>query len=132
MEIQVKVIQKLSTKEGVSASGKAWMSYSFIGETIETYPRKVCFDVFGEKRIQENPISIDGVYNVSFDLESREFNGRWYTSVNAWKITPVTHDASQQSNIAAEIPSQGYETAAPTQANYQQQQYPLDDNGLPF
>ena len=44
------------------------------------------FEVFGEDRIKQNPCDIDQLVTVSFDIESREFNGRWYTSIRAWKI----------------------------------------------
>ena len=44
------------------------------------------FEVFGEDRIKANPCQLDDIVTVSFDIESREFNGRWYTSVRAWRI----------------------------------------------
>jgi hypothetical protein len=46
----------------------------------------VHFEVFGEDRIKANPCQIDDLVTVSFDIESREFNGKWYTSIRAWKI----------------------------------------------
>ena len=55
-------------------------------ETQEQYPKKVHFEVFGEDRIKANPCQLDDIVTVSFDIESREFNGRWYTSVRAWRI----------------------------------------------
>jgi hypothetical protein len=46
----------------------------------------VHFEVFGEDRIKQNPCDVDQLVTVSFDIESREFNGRWYTSIRAWRI----------------------------------------------
>lgn len=86
MEISVKIIQVLPMQEGVGRNGNPWKSQSYVGETQEQYPHKVCFEVFGEDRITNNPCSVDEVVTVSFDIESREFNGRWYTSIRAWKI----------------------------------------------
>ena len=87
MDIIGKVIQKLDIQSGTSATtGKTWQSLTFIIETIENYPRKVAIELFGEQRIKDNPVEIDQVYTISFDLESREFNGRWYTSARAWKV----------------------------------------------
>ena len=87
MEIVGKVIQVLPLTGGTSATtGKTWQVETFIIETLENYPRKVAIEVFGEQRIKDNPVQIDQVYTISFDLESREFNGRWYTSARAWKI----------------------------------------------
>lgn len=86
MEIVGKVIQILPLQGGTSASGKPWQVETFIIETQEQYPRKVAIEIFGEQRIKDNPVQIDQVYTISFDLESREFNNRWYTSARAWKV----------------------------------------------
>ncbi len=86
MEIVGKIIQDLPERNGTSKAGNAWKSKSFVLETQEQYPKKVCFELFGEERIKNNPCKIDDVVTVSFDLESREFNGSWYTSVRAWKV----------------------------------------------
>lgn len=100
MEITGKVIQKQDIQSGTSAAtGKTWQSITFIIETIENYPRKVAIELFGEQRIKDNPVEIDQVYTISFDLESREFNGRWYTSARAWKVQePASTDQSSTSN----------------------------------
>ena len=87
MEIVGKIVQVLPAQEGVSKStGNPWKIQSYILETLEQYPRKVCFEIFGEDRIKNNPCEIDQIVTVSFDIESREFNGRWYTSIRAWRI----------------------------------------------
>lgn len=88
MEIKLKIIQVLLPQEGVSQSGKQWKIQAYVGETQEQYPRKVCFEVFGEDRINNNPCKEGQIVTVSFDIESREFNGRWYTSIRAWKVQP--------------------------------------------
>ena len=87
MEVSGKIIQVLPEQGGVSkTSGKEWKLQAYVLETQEQYPRKVHFEVFGEDRIKANPCHLDDIVTVSFDIESREFNGRWYTSVRAWKI----------------------------------------------
>ena len=84
-------------------------------ETIENYPRKVHFEVFGEDRIRQNPCDIDQIVTVSFDIESREFNGRWYTSIRAWKIQQG--DMTQQAQPAPAAAAQpAPANAAPAQA----------------
>lgn len=101
MEIVGKIIQILPQQSGISGStGKAWALQSFVIETLDQYPRKVCIELFGEQRIKDNPLDIDHVVTVSYDLESREFNGRWYTSVRAWKVT--NGDQTQQPAQAAQ------------------------------
>ena len=87
MEVSGKIIQVLPEQGGVSkTSGKEWKLQAYVLETQEQYPKKVHFEVFGEDRIKANPCQLDDIVTVSFDIESREFNGRWYTSIRAWKI----------------------------------------------
>ena len=115
MEIVGKIIQVLPEQGGQSkTTGKDWKLQAYVLETQEQYPRKVHFEVFGEDRIKANPCQLDDVVTVSFDIESREFNGRWYTSIRAWKIqqgvvaadgaaTPVVAPvevAASQANVA--------------------------------
>lgn len=103
MEVVGKVIQVLPIQKGIGkASGKEWQSLSFIIETQEQYPRKVCCEIFGEDKIQSNPVAVDEIVTVSFDLESREYNGRWYTSVRVWKVAKgASASAAPQNNAAA-------------------------------
>ena len=86
MEVVGKIIQVLPAQEGVGRNGNPWKVQPYVLETVENYPRKVHFEVFGEDRIKANPCDIDQLVTVSFDIESREFNGRWYTDVRAWKV----------------------------------------------
>ena len=86
MEIVGKIIQVLPEQSGVGRNGNPWKVQPYVLETLDQYPRKVHFEVFGEDRIKQNPCAIDQLVTVSFDIESREFNGRWYTSIRAWRI----------------------------------------------
>ena len=102
MEVSGKIIQVLPEQGGVSkTSGKEWKLQAYVLETQEQFPRKVHFEVFGEDRIKANPCQLDDIVTVSFDIESREFNGRWYTSIRAWKIQQgVVESAAPQSAVA--------------------------------
>ena len=86
MEIVGKIIQVLPLQEGIGKTGNPWKVQGYVLETQEQYARKVQFEVFGEDRIKNNPCQVDDVVTVSFDIESREFNGRWYTSIRAYRI----------------------------------------------
>ncbi len=109
MEIVGKIVQVLPAQEGVSKStGNPWKIQSYILETLEQYPRKVCFEIFGEDRIKNNPCEIDQIVTVSFDIESREFNGRWYTSIRAWRV--------QQGDTTANAADQPVVPGAPVAA----------------
>ena len=112
MEISGKIIQVLPEQGGVSkTSGKEWKLQAYVLETQEQYPRKVHFEVFGEDRIKANPCQLDDIVTVSFDIESREFNGRWYTSIRAWKIQQGVVDAAAPQVVPVAQP------AAAPQAN---------------
>ena len=122
MEISGKIIQVLPEQGGVSkTSGKEWKLQAYVLETQEQYPRKVHFEVFGEDRIKANPCQLDDIVTVSFDIESREFNGRWYTSIRAWKIQQgvVTTEAAapvvDASAVTAAVPAA--ESVVAPQAN---------------
>ena len=110
MEIVGKIIQVLPAQEGIGRNGNPWKLQGYVLETIENYPRKVHFEVFGEDKIKNNPCDIDQIVTVSYDIESREFNGRWYTSIRAWKI--------QQGDMtqAGVAPAAAPVAAAPVQA----------------
>lgn len=84
MELKGKVIQLLPVQTGMGKKGQ-WKKQEFIVETQTQYPKKVCLSAWGDKIDQFN-VSEGDIVNVSVDLESREYNGRWYTEARAWKI----------------------------------------------
>nr|UWI14119.1 MAG: single-stranded DNA binding protein [Bacteriophage sp.] len=92
MDITGKIISVLPTRSGTSAKGTQWSSQTSVIETHEQYPKKVAFDVLGEK-ITEFNLQVGEEVTVSFDINAREFNGKWFNSVNAWHVTRV--DAQQ-------------------------------------
>jgi len=113
MEVVGKIIQVLPIQEGVGRNGNPWKVQPYVLETLDQYPRKVHFEVFGEDRIRMNPCAIDQLVTVSFDIESREFNGRWYTSIRAFRI--VQGDVTQGA-AAPVAPAAAPVAAAPAQA----------------
>lgn len=84
MELQGKCIVALSIESGTSKSGNAWQKRNFVIETPGQYPKKVCMQLFGDK-VNECP-NVGEEVKVSFDAESREWNGKWFTQLNAWKV----------------------------------------------
>ena len=84
MDISGKIIQFLPVQTGSGKNG-TWKKQEFILETGDTYPKKVCIAVWGDK-IDIASFKAGETINVSFDVESREYNGKWYTDVKAWKV----------------------------------------------
>lgn len=85
MEISGTIVQLLPEMGGTNKSGNPWRKREYVLETADQYPKKILFQVWGEKIDQYNLQQGDQA-TVSIDLESREYNGKWYTVVKAWKV----------------------------------------------
>ena len=85
MELQGKVIAVLPERSGVSARGE-WKSQDYVIETHDQYPKKCCFRVFGEEKINQFNIQLGEEMTVSFDIDSHEYQGRWFNDVRAWAV----------------------------------------------
>ena len=62
------------------------------GNTRE-YPKRCVFEIFGEDRIKEANVKVGDEVTVSFDIDAREYQGRWYNIVRAWRVQHITADA---------------------------------------
>ena len=101
MELSGKVIAVLEPRGGVSKTGNPWKVQEYVIETHDQYPRKMCFDVFGEDKINQFNIQIGEEITVSFDIDAREWQGRWFNSIRAWKVDRV---AAQDPQGPADLP----------------------------
>lgn len=107
MNLQGKIVEVRDEQSGESAKGP-WRKQEYILQTDGEYPKKICFMVWSDK-IDEFAIKENETVDVSIDLESREYNGRWYTDVKAWK---VVRDGSISAHDAAK--ADGYQTQPET------------------
>ena len=120
MEILGKIIQLLPEKSGTTANGE-WRKREYVLETGAQYPKQICFMVWGDK-IDQFSIQQGENLKVSIDLESREYNDRWYTDVKAWKVSrDVALTSSSQ-------PFSSQDRYAPPSENITK----LDDDDIPF
>lgn len=110
MEVTGKIILALPEMSGTSKAGNAWKKREYVLETQEQYPKKVHFDFFGE-RADQYPLVVGDVVKLSFDIESREYNGRWFTSIRGWKAEKVDANVSYSAEtmptpppVVSEIP----------------------------
>jgi hypothetical protein len=110
MQLTAKLITLLPVQTGKGKNGD-WKKQDFIVETGDTYPKKICVSVWSEKI---NPsVLIDGnELRIDFDVESREYNGRWYTDVKAWKIELFSAGVINSSNNE-QIPHADYSLNSP-------------------
>ena len=102
MELKGKVIQLLPAQSGMGKKGP-WKKQEFILETQSQYPKKVCLSTCGDK-IDQFHVSEGDLLNVSVDLESREYNGRWYTEARAWKIEKAGSSATSGNDAIGDEP----------------------------
>ena len=109
MELQGKVIAVLPERSGVSARGE-WKAQSYVIETHEAYPKKLCFDVFGADRMAQFNIQSGEEILVSFDIDAHEYQGRWFNSIRAWNVQRVDPNAVGPMGAA---PAQPAPAAAP-------------------
>ena len=102
LELEGRIARKLSVQTGTSARG-AWSKQEFILEYQEgNFPSQICMNVWGDDKVK-----------VSFNLSSREFNGRWYTDVRAWRIEPAGAAAQPTYDYAQSAGSYAAPTGAP-------------------
>lgn len=108
MEIQGKIIAVLPERGGVSQrTGTEWKVATYVIETMEQYPRKCAFEVFGSDKIQSFNIQVGQMLTVSFDIDAHDYQGRWYNTIRAWRVQPYDPNAP-----VAAAPVAGFDTAA--------------------
>ena len=113
MEIEGRLIQKLGIQSGKSARGD-WAKQEFVIEYQDgNFPTKVCFNVWGADKVKElGSFRLGEKIRVSFNISSREYNGKWYTDLRAWRITSSAA-AGGQAYGPAPAPSEPLPSPAP-------------------
>lgn len=91
MEITAKLIQLLPVQTGEGKNGP-WKKQEIIVETPGQYPKKLCVAIWGDK-INEDILRVGNELKLFLDIQSREYNGRWYTEAKAWKIELADKEA---------------------------------------
>lgn len=119
-EISGQIIAVLPTRSGTSAKGTAWSSQTAVITTIEQYPKKVAFDVMGDKIAQFN-LQVGEYVTVSYDIDAHEYQGRWFNAVRAWNVV-----RANQPQQATQQPLQQQQQAYP-----QPQQPPVNNGWQP-
>lgn len=116
MQLSAKLVQLLPLQTGTGKNGQ-WKKQDMIVETDGQYPKKICISVWGDKA-DEAILKVGNRLKIDFDVESREYNGRWYTDVKAWKVELEGSAADAGAN------NDGYDPFGEVHTS--------DDEGLPF
>ena len=125
LELEGRIVRKLNVQSGTSARG-AWSKQEFIFEYQEgNFPSQVCFNVWGEDKVRElEKYQVGDKVKVSFNLSAREYNGRWYNDIRAWRIEPAVPAPVSATAPVMEDPGFPVESYP--------QQTALDASDLPF
>ena len=102
MEVKGVLVQVLETVKGESAKG-SWEKTDFVIETEGSYPKKICFTDFNNKANVKR-FAEGQVITVKFNLESKEYQGRWFPNVTAWSIEGDAQPAQTAAPAATEAP----------------------------
>jgi len=134
MELTGKIIAVMEPRGGVSArTGNQWMTQEYVLEVPGQYPKRCLFNVFGEDRIKQFNIQQGEDLTIQFDIDAREYNGRWFNDIRAYNVVrgqvqqPV---AGAPLNQAAPFPPAGGATAPFPPAQEPASEGSADD--LPF
>lgn len=104
MQLTAKVIQLLPLQTGTGRNGE-WKKQDIIVETDGQYPKKICISIWGDK-INASHLVVGNKLKIDFDVESREYNSRWYTDVKAWRTEVVGANSGGTSD---ELPPPDFE-----------------------
>lgn len=97
MQLTAKLTQVLPLQTGSGRNGE-WKKQDIIVETDGQYPKKICISIWGDK-INPQMLQAGVTLKIDFDVESREFNGKWYTDVKAWKVEVATAGDSADADM---------------------------------
>ena len=90
--INGKITNALPPRRGTSKAGNEWVSQDFVIESDNE--EKICFNVFGEEKIKESCLRVGAIASVTCKVESKEWNGKWFTSVSC--VNCIVQGATQQ------------------------------------
>lgn len=88
LEITGRLVKIMPEQTGSGKNGN-WVKQEFVIETAEQYPKKVCFSLWGDKTSVLKSVSQGDELKVFFNVESREYNERFYTDLRAWRVETV-------------------------------------------
>ncbi len=131
LELEGRIARKLNVQTGTSARG-AWSKQEFIFEYQEgSFPTQICMNVWGDEKVKDlEKYQVGDKVRISFNLSSREYNGRWYTDVRAWRIEPAGAPAPAQAPYQQQMPAGAPFQSAPL-PSADDMSSPVEDD-LPF
>lgn len=105
MKVEQLTITSISdVQSGTSKAGKEWQKLTFVGNTSEEYNNLYAFELFGAEKVENfNKYNkVGSLVDVDFNVSTREWEGKYYTSLSAWKIFKA--ETAQVSKEATPVP----------------------------
>jgi hypothetical protein len=94
MQLIGKLIKLLPLQTGKGKNGE-WKKQDIIIESNDLIPKNICISIWGDK-INADLLQIGNILKLNVDIESREYNNKWYTDIKAWKIQSPEDTSRQQ------------------------------------
>ena len=108
MELTGKIIAVMEPRGGVSArTGNQWMTQEYVLEVPGQYPKRCLFNIFGEDRIKQFNIQQGEDLTIQFDIDAREYNGRWFNDIRAYNVIRGQVQPATVPQAAAPFPPAG-------------------------
>jgi len=88
LKVKGKIVKILEVEKGTSKAGKEWKKLNFVIDTGSEYNPEVCFQLFGDEKVEnfQKYNKVGQEVEVAFNVSSREFNGKYYHNLDAWKV----------------------------------------------
>ena len=86
------------TESGTSQAGKEWKKLEFVVKEKEgDYPQSSCFTMFGEEKVEKflKYNKLGDIVSVAYNMDAREYNGRYFTNLNAWGVRKVEDEQKE-------------------------------------
>ena len=131
MEIIGKVVKLGNLMNGTSARGP-WQKQELIIETDEQYPKTFCLNCWSDLASEAANLAPGQMVKAQINIESREFNGKWYTDVRVWRFESVGQDAAQPAMSAPSHPTPPQSTASSVRDDYSSNAAGSPEDDLPF
>lgn len=110
LDVTGTLIKILPEVTGAGKNGTNWLKQEFVLETEDQFPKKVCLSLWGDKVNELKKYALGDKITASLNLESREYNERWYTEARAWRLELAGSGASNANSGANYAQNQSVNT----------------------
>lgn len=124
-----KIIAVLSERELNTKNGVNKIKEYVIEEVEGQYPKKMCFEIYGTDRIQKFNLQLGDLVEICFNVDAREYQGRWFNSIRAWKVNKLVAEVQ---DAPEQLPQRQAQQLAQQQAPVKEEQKSVDVSDLPF